>query len=205
MRINVPTLTKKIKHYHPGIVCFVGKKIWDVYENVVSKSASNATFVPFPSSFAEDIKMDSSLRTPKTESEIKVETDSIHMGDIQGGGALEERVKVEDLDGLIKMEQSHTPTSSPTKRQSQSRPTPSRKMTTPSSHPTAQRTSRHSTASPRKPLPMDWTQPRPFRLAYHSGHTYFWVTPNTSGLERTPVSLPLRFLPWSNSLLRWRD
>ncbi len=47
------------------------------------------------------------------------------------------------------------------------------------------------------PTPMNWTRPRPFRLPLPSvtehpheqtSYCYFWVVPNTSGLERTPVS-----------------
>ena len=39
MRLNVLPFTEKLLGIRPGVVCFVGKKIWDVYESVVSKSA----------------------------------------------------------------------------------------------------------------------------------------------------------------------
>jgi hypothetical protein len=52
--------------------------------------------------------------------------------------------------------------------------------------------------TPRRRIPakakekFDWTKPRPFRLPHQTDdgveYTYFWVVPNTSGLERTPVS-----------------
>ena len=44
------------------------------------------------------------------------------------------------------------------------------------------------TKKSQKTAAFDWHRPRPFRLPHRDGYTYFWVTPNTSGLERTPVS-----------------
>ena len=55
--------------------------------------------------------------------------------------------------------------------------------------------SRPRTRTPARPKEkFDWTKPRPFRLPHTAdngqvSYTYFWVVPNTSGLERTPVSL----------------
>ena len=62
--------------------------------------------------------------------------------------------------------------------------------------------SRPRTRTPARPKEkFDWTKPRPFRLPHTAdkgdgrvGYTYFWVVPNTSGLERTPVSLASPYL-----------
>jgi hypothetical protein len=62
------------------------------------------------------------------------------------------------------------------------------------------------TSTPRRRTPakvkekFDWAKPRPFRLPHQTDDdglkfTYFWVVPNTSGLERTPVSPALSFFP----------
>jgi hypothetical protein len=39
MRLAVPSLLEKLKRYRPGLVCFVGKGIWDKFEDIVRKAS----------------------------------------------------------------------------------------------------------------------------------------------------------------------
>ena len=143
MRLNVLPFTEKLLSIRPGVVCFVGKKIWDVYESVVSKTAKAVDAIP-----GMDVKEEQDTTTisnPTPEEEV-----------MSGGQG--EDVKP-TLIGNI--------TSGPA-------PTPRRR----------------TPAKVKEKL--DWTKPRPFRLPHQTDdgveYTYFWVVPNTSGLERTPVS-----------------
>ena len=144
MRLNVLPFTEKLLDSRPGVVCFVGKKIWDVYESVVSKSAK--AVAPMPTTYVKEEQED--------------------MGKIPNDAPAEEtgsRVQREDIKPVM----SDDPTSEPG-------PAPRRR-------------------TPAKAKEkFDWTKPRPFRLPHQTDdgvkYTYFWVVPNTSGLERTPVS-----------------
>lgn len=144
MRLNVLSFTEKLLNSRPGVVCFVGKKIWDVYESVISKSAR--AVAPMPTTY--------------------VKKDQEDMGTIPYDAPAEEmgsRGHREDIKPVM----SDNPTLRPG-------PTPRRR-------------------TPAKvKAKFDWTQPRPFRLPHQTDdgvkYTYFWVVPNTSGLERTPVS-----------------
>lgn len=157
MRLNVPDLTSKVRKYRPRVVCFVGKKIWDVYESVAIKTARAGLKV-------EDVKVEArdGGAGEHVESEI---------GDV----ALKRDVKVEleevMLEADVKPNKTALASPSPAKPKNRSTPTPSpRRMKPP-------------------PGPFQWTAPRSLRLLYPEGDgfTYFWVTPSTSGLERTPV------------------
>ena len=146
MRLNVLPFTEKLLNSRPGVVCFVGKKIWDVYESVVSKSARVIDAIP---------RMD-----------VKEEQGTTMISGPTPAEALGSGEQVED----VKPDIIDNPTSGPA-------PTPRRR-------------------TPAKVKEkFDWTKPRPFRLPHQTDdgveYTYFWVVPNTSGLERTPVSLPL--------------
>lgn len=168
MRLNVHHLTLKILANRPKVVCFVGKKIWDIYESVVSKSAGPArSATPLGASVRE------------TQSDIKAEDDNQSLSEVK------EDLTDDDISfstvtpyvppSIVKIEATDTkPAVSPRSKPPRS-PAPPINISNP----------------PRKPS-IDWTQPRGFRLKHESGFTYFWVTPNTSGLERTPVSLPLQ-------------
>ena len=146
MRLNVLPFTEKLLGIKPGVVCFVGKKIWDVYESVVSKSAR---------------VVDASQRTEVKEEQGTTTISGPTPAEGLGSGGQGEDVKPDMIDN---------PTSGPA-------PTPRRR-------------------TPAKVKEkFDWTKPRLFRLPHQTDdgveYTYFWVVPNTSGLERTPVSLPL--------------
>ena len=150
MRLNALPFTEKLLCIRPRIVCFVGKKIWDVYESVITKSAR----------IADEVVTDEPaglVRMPAEAHEVK--TESLDQ--------IEEDRKPAIFDP--------TPTTTPTRAQG----TPSRPRT-------------RTPARPKEKF--DWTKPRPFRLPHTAdngqvSYTYFWVVPNTSGLERTPVSL----------------
>ncbi len=156
MRLNVLNLTLKIRAHRPRVVCFVGKKIWDIYESIVVKTAKSASSVKAE---VEHVKLE--------ENDVKREEEvvELEMEDVQ----LQPDVKPNIESGV------ESPMV-PSEKKVKTRLTPS---------PSPRRTKK----SP--PSPMVWTQPRPLRLLHleGSGYTYFWVTPNTSGLERTPVCL----------------
>lgn len=154
MRLNALPFTEKLLRIHPRIVCFVGKKIWDVYESVIKKSARLIDYGA--ASMVKDEPAELGFIPAEENPNVKEEiTDP----------AAEEDLKPEILD----------PTT----------PTPTRAQGTPS---------RPRTRTPaRLKEKFDWTKPRPFRLPHTADngqvrYTYFWVVPNTSGLERTPVS-----------------
>lgn len=71
MRLAVPALLEKIKTYRPGLVCFVGKGIWDKFADIVGKASEEPELawepfelrLPEEDAIVEDVK-------PKT---IKVE------------------------------------------------------------------------------------------------------------------------------------
>jgi hypothetical protein len=147
MRLNVLPFTEKLLGFKPGVVCFVGKKIWDVYESVVSKSA-------------RVVDTGQAVNVKEAQDDTTTLSDPPPAEEGQGGD-----VKPTMIDN---------PTSGPT-------------------------------STPRRRTPakvkerFDWTKPRPFRLPHQIAdglkYTYFWVVPNTSGLERTPVSPALSFFP----------
>jgi len=143
MRLNVLPFTEKLLGIKPGVVCFVGKKIWDVYESVVSKSARVVS-----TSQGIDVK--------EEEDNTTTISDTIPADDERGGD-----VKPAIIDHPIS-----APTSIPRRR------TPAKVKEK-----------------------FDWSKPRPFRLPHQTDdgmkYSYFWVVPNTSGLDRTPVSTPL--------------
>jgi len=176
MRLNVHDLTVKLVKNRANVVCFVGKKIWDVYESVVSKTAGEAVVVPLAprptvSAKAEGPDVDDFEGLIKLEREDE-EGDTVHPN-LTGLATNAEQDAKPDLSSstsfsnpLVKSEPAAT---------TRVQPTPPLPPSTP------------ILASKSKST-IDWTQPRPFRLPHDKGYTYFWVTPSTSGLERTPVS-----------------
>jgi TDG/mug DNA glycosylase family protein len=167
MRLNVYNLTTKILAHRPRVVCFVGKKIWDIYEGVVLKTAgppvvAAAAHVP-PSEAPYLVKLEEDEEGVKAE---RVEPGgSISLEQGNSGG-----LKIVTLapTGVVKVEPSTPP-----------KPSPSG---------SAAAASRSTTPAKSSKTGIDWSKPRGARLPHDGGYTYFWVTPNTSGLERTPVS-----------------
>lgn len=64
--------------------------------------------------------------------------------------------------------------------------TPTRRQPTDIKAETTPRSSRRTPKSPKKEFKFD--EPQCLRLVSDAGTTYFWVVPNTSGLERTIMS-----------------
>jgi hypothetical protein len=147
MRLNVLPFTEKLLDIKPGVVCFVGKKIWDVYESVVSKSAKAIDTIP-----GIDVKIEQDTTTISDPAPAQE-------GLVSGGLG-------EDVKPSITNDSTSGPAPTPRRR------TPAKVKEK-----------------------FDWTKSRPFRLPHQTDdgvkYTYFWVVPNTSGLERTPVSPPL--------------
>jgi TDG/mug DNA glycosylase family protein len=192
MKLNVAQLTRKIAKHRPLVVCFVGKKIWDIYEGVVSKTALAQELQP------EVLKVEAARRGVKVElpdtpppginapplgarSDSELSSPLSEEGQ-QGsvvGTHLNEQVIETDLPEDIK----------PTVNITQSPSTPLKRAKSEMISLPASSERKAKSPGATKGV-MDWTAPRPFRLPWPEGggHTYFWVTPNTSGLERTPVS-----------------
>ena len=84
MRLNVLDLALKMQAHRPKVVCFVGKKIWDVYESVVVKTARPALVV----------------QMVKVEKEVKVDMDQTSS----------ERVELEKVeDTIVTVDDLHHP------------------------------------------------------------------------------------------------
>lgn len=152
MRLNVYPFAVKMAQLRPRVICFVGKKIWDIFEAIASKTAKA------PLSAAESTKGQSGL--------VKIEqgSDTRHFSPLT-----ETEIDIKPELGTA-------------------RATPLRQLP-PTSSPAP---------SPKKGTvkTFDWYLPRSLRLPLPAnddhpsgGYCYFWVTPNTSGLERTPVGL----------------
>lgn len=151
MRLNALPFTEKLLRLKPKVVCFVGKKIWDVYESVIRKTATATATVAVP-----PVPEPSSVRSATSAVDDRLEQDQKPMP---------------------------APPTSSIKAEQRSKPNEE-------SSTAAQRNGKRKKE---EKIPFDWTQPRSFRLPHIeegqiTRYTYFWVVPNTSGLERTPVS-----------------
>ena len=236
MRLNVHPFTLKIAHYRPRVVCFVGKKIWDVYAAVCGKTATASASTRGQGTVeeADDASDGASVRIKteegsstsparkrlcRTESPgsplvpIKKDPDAPPRIVAASSTATEPADAVQDVVKPfiavgyteVKVEDHDIDTSS-------SAPLPG----TPSP---LRPVNSSRTAYPRSKQPMDWHAPRPLRLplpARYSNntsggrseeqeYTYFWVTPSTSGLERTPVCLYITVVPSLSTLMSHHD
>jgi hypothetical protein len=212
MRLNVYPFTLKLMEHRPRLVCFVGKKIWDVYESVAGKTATaTATVTASPTGKGTATGTGAITHfdpvTPVTPiTPVKLEQAEEVLADLE---CAPEQGHEDSSPTIVKLEEGivpgyppSTPSPSPGRVQPGVQPKPQRRPITPKSIQSAKRT-------------FDWTQPRALRLPLppsgsargkatandvdvepHS-HCYFWVVPSTSGLERTPVSscLMARFSP----------
>lgn len=203
MRLNVHPFTFKLLRFRPRIVCFVGKKIWDVYEAVAKKTAKvspnggegNGTDRSVTVEFGEigriaaittiagnngflgengyEEEVPLKVEDEMVEPVAKVESELSIRGDASGGSP--QRNSQEVMQVEVKPDLPASPT------------TPLRHGHLAAS--TASTPQRQSNAST-----MDWYKPRSIRLPLPplengspGSYCYFWVTPSTSGLERTPV------------------
>lgn len=220
MRLNVHPFTLKIAHHRPRVVCFVGKKIWDVYASVCGKTATapppkvadgggdlegereREICVPIKQEVVDTSGQgrDGLLRMPdppfvpvkvESESGSAFSTDARHVAlEPEGSFELaEEDIKPSaiELGQTVGTGATQPPTTPINVNMIGEQP-----LQAPS-----------TPARSKAKEQMDWHAPRPLRLPLPprpstSGnedrrrakleYTYFWVTPSTSGLERTPVS-----------------
>ncbi|OCF79149.1 hypothetical protein I204_01096 [Kwoniella mangroviensis CBS 8886] len=186
MRLNVYKLTAKFLEYKPKIVCFVGKKIWDVYESVIKKTAIR--------SIGQKMKSEKGLGT---QAQVKVEEEDLISSDINTITS-SRRVKLESLDDPDQ-DTSLSPAPEPEATVRVEEPGPERLVKIEPDE--LNDSARSSGKFPKRRMSrviieaFDATKPRIFRLHHHSigsedeaeGYTYFWVVPNTSGLERTQL------------------
>jgi hypothetical protein len=95
MRISVPSLIEKLRIYKPKLVCFVGKGIWDKFEDIVTKAChdSEIPWIPF----------DLDERQPVSTSDkrdIKFEEETTPIGSVTSGPTLTEITIEDDLKPL---------------------------------------------------------------------------------------------------------
>ncbi|WVQ63838.1 uncharacterized protein L199_001994 [Kwoniella botswanensis] len=189
MRLNVYNLTAKFLKYKPKIVCFVGKKIWDVYESVIKKTAIR--------SIGQKMTSEKGLGT---RAQVKVEEEDLISSDINKITS-SRRVKLESTDDPDQ-DSSLSPAPEPEATVKVEEPGSERlvKIETDELNHSVHSASTSGKFSKRRMSKIiveafDATKPRIFRLPHHSignedeveGYTYFWVVPNTSGLERTQL------------------
>lgn len=194
MKLNTINLLQKFIKYQPSVVCFVGKKIWDVFESVVGKTAK------FDKSVRQNVKLEGEGGNGEER------------GDEDKGRSVVLFAPTPER-GKVKIESSELGVQSPLLPISAS---PSKtphlaaaQTTSPS--PIKARARKGATKPPKTPF--SFSQPRALRISHppeeNEGevkYTYFFVVPSTSGLERTPVShgqaqqlVFLRSIDWCES------
>ena len=228
MRLAVPHFSRKVERFRPRVVCLVGKKIWEVYESVVSRTAGVAQLaqpaVPTergdndsddrrdgPNSFSTSEssrfgKNNARTRTrhaavlPNPYLQESSSSTDIPINPYVEGWSLDRSAAVTTL--------LETPSSTGSGRVkilsfpggTDSRPLQisldASIMTPPLTPQSRSSPTAGARGSAKRKKEFDWHKQRSFRLPHEDGYTYFWVTPNTSGLERTPVSF-LCFVPGS--------
>jgi TDG/mug DNA glycosylase family protein len=203
MRLNVHPFTLKLMEHRPRLVCFVGKKIWDVYESVAGKTATATATGTGMGTTTGTLTLFDPV-TPVTP--VKLEQANQVLVDLE---CAPEQANDHNSPIVIKLEPEIVPDNPP------STPSPSRgrrqPVSHPKPHPKPQDKPQRKPMTPKTPQgakpTFDWTQPRALRLPLPPSesvrgkadandvdveprsHCYFWVVPSTSGLERTPVSL----------------
>ncbi|WVW79433.1 hypothetical protein I302_101402 [Kwoniella bestiolae CBS 10118] len=198
MRLNVFNLTSKFVKHKPKIVCFVGKKIWDVYESVVKKTATLSTNIKKEDE--EDVTLESEVSEVKQEMEMD---DHTTLG--SGTSEVKVTVKLEKLDDHVSSPPSPPPNNNPSVPMRLEKPEQLVKIEhdddTKPINPASVKSPKKRLKATKLPMdPFDATKPRKFRLPHYTaepqdlggekevvGFTYFWVVPNTSGLERTQL------------------
>ncbi|ORX39228.1 hypothetical protein BD324DRAFT_618904 [Kockovaella imperatae] len=169
MKLSVPLLTRKIMAFTPLVVCMVGKKIWDVYQAQVSPTAGPpGSLKPPQSPVPERIRSERIIQNPYAK-------DHSPNGDILTTSYIDSATSGASDPPDHTLTLYRLPSSVP------------KAETTPSPAKTLRKGERKA---PAHKEPFDWHAPRPFRLPHENkeAYTYFWVTPNTSGLERTPLA-----------------
>ncbi|GMK55630.1 hypothetical protein CspeluHIS016_0206860 [Cutaneotrichosporon spelunceum] len=210
MRLAVLPLVEKFARFRPRVVCFVGKKIWDIFEGVVGVEERRRQ-KEAKRNGEREVKVAALALVDRAVVKIEPEEVVVKQGD--GDGGLREEaadddtkpdvdeplVSVEDVDltpiksrYIRAVPHSNFAYDAPQRFRLVLRPAELTKdepsevgsdgVESPpslprSSVPCSSRSSSLSAA----PSPSPPTPP-----STHT-HTYFWVVPNTSGLERTPL------------------
>ncbi|TYJ59070.1 hypothetical protein B9479_000059 [Cryptococcus floricola] len=163
MRLNTYQLLLKFVRYHPSIVCFVGKKIWDVFESVVGKT------VFYGGEVETVVKAETGISQEGTERKVSILTP-------------QKRPKMEatddDCDNDIAMPSEIIATPRKGRLNSALSPSP---------------ISPRKRKGKETKIPFSFSKPQSIRLPHalspgrQREYTYFFVVPSTSGLERTPL------------------
>ncbi|WWC63962.1 uncharacterized protein I303_106568 [Kwoniella dejecticola CBS 10117] len=207
MRLNVFYLTQKFLRYRPRVVCFVGKKIWDVYEGVVRKTAvpivrnRYQTYSDRVGQTHEHEVDPPTSASPGNQTMVKMDMKQVKQEADAEAQAEHEETSTSATEAIttsasvVKVEQINTPDSSLSPLPSQEALLDTEvKVKSEVAVPESNGLSKKARSTKTPPDPFDATKPRRYRIPHRNeegtleGYTYFWVVPNTSGLERTPLS-----------------
>ncbi|KIR40297.1 hypothetical protein I307_01850 [Cryptococcus deuterogattii 99/473] len=176
MKLNTFNLLQKFIKYQPSVVCFVGKKIWDVFENVVGKTAE------FDKGVRQKVKLEGEGGNGEECGDEDKERSVVLLAPTPERG----KVKIEPSE-LVDQPPLLPSSASPSKT---AHLAPAQ---TASSSLIKARARKGGTKPPKTPF--SFSQPRALRISHppeeNGGevkYTYFFVVPSTSGLERTPFS-----------------
>lgn len=198
MRLAVAPLVGKLVTLRPKVVCFVGKKIWDIFATVVGKPAKERE----RARAVEERKRQQEEQKVKLEAgkEAKVTMFTLQDGvvkmepeeeQVEPRGEVKEEteldIKPEVGDAVGRLSAAVTP------RKPKPKLEPFVELVSPR-RATPSASGRSTPSTPKSKAAAIFDRPQRLRLVLPSGpdakvdFTYFWVVPNTSGLERTPLS-----------------
>lgn len=176
MKLNTINLLQKFIKYQPSVVCFVGKKIWDVFESVVGKTAE------FDETVKQKVKLEGEVENGEGSGDGGKGRSVVTLDPTPERGTVKiEPAELGDQPSLLPLSASPSKTPQLTPAQ------------TASLSPAKARAKKGAIKPPKTPF--SFSQPRALRIPHppeeNGGeikYTYFFVVPSTSGLERTPVS-----------------
>ncbi|OXH30275.1 TDG/mug DNA glycosylase [Cryptococcus neoformans] len=174
MKLNTINLLQKFIKYQPNVVCFVGKKIWDVFESVVGKTAE------FDEDTKQKVKLEGEVKNEEGKGDGEKGRSVVLLAPTPERGKVKiEPVELGDQPPLLPLSASpsRTPHLTP--------------VQTASPSPIKAKAIKGGTKPPKTPF--SFSQPRALRIVHLPEEdggavkcTYFFVVPSTSGLERTP-------------------
>lgn len=188
MRVAVGPLVSKFVALRPRVVCFVGKKIWDIFAGVVGKTArdreraSTAKSRKRAKQKGEEVKGEAGSTAKITlftleDGVVKSEIGGDETRQADGGGLNESRVEPSSAADTVDTVDTATNDHS----------------TAPPSEDSGTHSRRKTPDTNRKPA-FNFGSPQRLRLVLPPSsdaswtYTYFWVVPSTSGLERTSLA-----------------
>ncbi|EAL20064.1 hypothetical protein CNBF3900 [Cryptococcus deneoformans B-3501A] len=174
MKLNTINLLQKFIKYQPSVVCFVGKKIWDVFESVVGKTAE------FDETVKQKVKLEGEVENGEGSGDGGKGRSVVTLAPTPERGTVKiEPAELGDQPSLFPLSASPSKTPQLTPAQ------------TASLSPAKARAKKGAIKPPKTPF--SFSQPRALRIPHppeeNGGeikYTYFFVVPSTSGLERTP-------------------